>query len=90
MAITKPTRLASIYFSGTILLPYDDAIKVMAGVRDAEGLEGWGDSTHKVKATTTMEMKPFDLERYKGIKKAQLLGVTYEEYLEQEDTKNAE
>lgn len=87
--MTKPLRLATIYSTGKIILPYDDAVKVMAALKDAEALEGWGDSTYAISSTCGTEMKSFPIEDYHGIKKAQLLGTPYDDYKEQLEKINA-
>jgi hypothetical protein len=72
-----------------LVLTYKDAIAVLAALANAEVIESdYSDDKVKIVPVvkTTYTVTPLSAEKYKDIKVAQLLGVTYEQLKNTTDT----
>jgi hypothetical protein len=76
-------NLISLYLGNTVLLSSTNAAKILELLKDAHCLEAnWGDDSVKISSKVDYTFTAFSAERKEGILKAQILGMTYKEYLD--------
>ena len=86
MAVKKPEPkhvLIDFTYNEKLILPQQAAAKLIALLEEGECFESdWNHETAKIKPDFGFTMSPIPNEEILGIKKAQLAGITYKEYLE--------
>ena len=91
MAVKKPEPkhvLIDFTYSEKLILPQQAAAKLIALLEEGECFESdWSPDKTKIKPDFGFTMSPIPNEKILGVKKAQLAGITYKEYLELQEEK---
>ena len=83
--INKPNLLMLTLDYTQVVLPYEEGLKLMECLKNAEALESTYNTEHtKIKNFdgSSVKMGLFSYKQYQDIKVAQLMGISYKELLE--------